>query len=237
MYDEIRMTVGTHTLRKTGFLFAVFGVLTEYKLTGRRSQSGQALLQPLDDSAICCAARHQHSTKTHAYYQDASTRFVEYQMDPQLAEENRVAPWQPNFVQNDITRKTFSLDGKYDDSLEKLADDYVKKELNVDVEKVKNITYAQLIGLAVGSKSKLNSKTTKEKFDERAVGVPEEQQLSLWSCVKEACEEFRLGFAGAQAGSSGVDGDVGEFITVCCSLPFISHTLFLLSTGTEYRRT
>lgn len=201
-YDEEKMTVGTHTLRKTGFLFAVFGVLTEYNTTGRRSRAGHTRIQPMDDVAICLSARHNVTTKTHAYYQDAMTRFVEYQLDPQLAEENRVAPWKANFVQHDTTRKTLRLDGKYDESVEKLSDDYAKKELKVNA---KNVTYAQLILLAV--KTNLNRKSENEEFDELTLKLSATEKQKLEKHFDRRCATFRLHFAGAVEDQGGDDGE------------------------------
>jgi len=223
-YDEDRMTVGTHTLRKTGFLFAVFGVLTEYNVTGRRSRTSLPEIQPMEDSAICCAARHKATTKPHAYYQDAKTRFIEYQMDPQLAEENRVAPWKANFVQNETIRKTLSLDGKYDDSIEKLADDYVKKELKVDVEKVKNVTIAQLLLLSI--KTNLTRKSDADEFNELTVALTDAEKEQLERHIERRIENYRLHFAGAIEDKRG--GGELTFVAFSSSV-CLSHIVFDLN--------
>ena len=149
------------------------------------------------------------------YYQDAMTRFVEFQMDEHLSEENRVAPWQPNFVQCDDIRKTLNVDNRYDLSLDQLADDYVARELNIDAERVKFVTYEQLINLAV--RTNLCNKTFKEKFHETAAreNVPENGKHALWRLFEQASEANRLHYAGAVIGPNGEDAGGGEFIWSC----------------------
>ncbi|GAX11333.1 hypothetical protein FisN_22Lu001, partial [Fistulifera solaris] len=168
-FNEEKHTVGTHTLRKTGFLFAVHGVLTMYNVSGRRS-TNMPLLQPMDDDAICCAARHDKSTKTHA------------------------------------------LDGKYDDNIEVLADDYVENELKVNVDKVKNITFLQLVLVAMKSKQDNSDKTCKERFTEIANerNISKETQDELWHVMQEDRDNFRMYFAGAVEGSKTESNDTSK---------------------------
>lgn len=160
----------------------------------------------MDDAAICCAARHEWTTKPQEYYQDAMTRFVEFQMVPRLAEENRVAPWRPNFVQNEVIRKTLSLDGMYEDTIDKLADDYVKKELHIDIEKARNVTYANIIKQAVEMTDE--QKSTKDEINELTSDLPGSKRQQILACFHRHSANYRLQFAGAREG----DGDDGEFI-------------------------
>lgn len=214
-YDETQMTVGTHTLRKTGFLFAVFGTLTSYNMTGRRSIT-QPMLQPMDDSAIRLAARHDKTTDPYMYYQDCMTRFVEFQMDPHLAEENRVSPWQPNYVQYGNTRKTLTVDNRYDKLMDTLANEYVEKELNIDKKRVHDVTYEQLIGLAC--RPKRSYQTIRERYDQ--ITGPEHGNLrealkeEIWSVLEDGYQEYRLHFAGAgmcPAAITDTDDGTGKF--------------------------
>ena len=223
-YDESKMTVGTHTLRKTGFLFAVFGTFTRYNKTGIH---GTKSLLPMDDCAISSAARHEQNTDAKTYYQDAMTRYEEIQMDENLKEENELAPWKSNFVLCETTRKTLSLDSRYDKTLDKLADDYVARELLVDAGQVEFVTYEQLIERAL--KWNTDNQTFKEKFDQlvEKKNLPEDAIQELWLLFRNECVANRLHYAGAIAGVTGGDDDVGEWTLWSFYLSlFVSHALF-----------
>lgn len=208
-YNEAKMTVGTHTLRKTGFLFAVFGTLTRYKNTNIYDTKKKKLL-PMDDCAISSAARHDKKTDPQMYYLDAMTRYEECEMDEKLAIANYVAPWKSNFVHCDTTRTTLSLDSRYGKAIHHLADDYVARELLVDAEQAQFVTYAKLITHAF--EKKIYNQTFKEKF-ERVVekqNLTEEAKQELWLLYLEECEANRLHFAGAIGGLTGQDEDGGK---------------------------
>lgn len=237
------MTIGTHTLRKTGFLFAVFGTLTSYNMTGRRAPSSAPTIQPMDDSAICDAARHQHSTNPQAYYQDSMTRFVEYSMDTPLAAENRVSPWLPNFVRMDTIRKTQSVERQYKGTVAELADDYVKKELGIDVNNVKNATFEQLTRLAL--RTNLDSRTSEEKFRDISKDITEENRdwklPQMWALIKAECEGYRMHFAGVMAGALAGSNDAGYvhggkcwwLRSLCRIRPFLTPYFAPCSASTE----
>ena len=234
-YDETKMTVGTHTLRKTGFLFAVFGTLTRYKQTNIYDTNKKQLL-PMDDCAISSAARHDKKTDPQMYYLDAMTRYEEFEMDENLAKANYVAPWKSNFVHCDTTRATLSLDCRYDKAIHRLADDYVARELLVDAEQAQFVTYAKLIQHAI--EKKIYNQTFKEKFDHvvEKQNLTEEGKRALWLLYLEGCEANRLHFAGAIGSLTGEEEGGGKWTLSSIYLFIFLHSVFSHNVSSSKRR-
>lgn len=215
------MTIGTHTLRKTAFLFAIFGILTQYDTTGRRpyDPSSRADLQPLEDMALLNAARHHASTDTRMYYQDAMTRFGDMSFDEDVRFENRVSPWMSIYASEEAHSVNNNLRTRTDLDVDRLAESYVKIELGIHL---KDFTFSEVMRVALLLKK--DRRGFREKLDEVRSRLPSDLRDMLIKIMEE--EHARLqAQCGAsptsqkEKGGGGNDdavGGGGKCVDFCC---------------------
>jgi hypothetical protein len=96
-----KFIIGTHLLRKTGYLWAMFGCHFKFDAQNKLSNS------MVDMSQIQLSARHQDAKCIAKYSQDAGTTFAMLEADGSL-EENRVSPWKPIHVLNSSTARSIT---------------------------------------------------------------------------------------------------------------------------------
>jgi hypothetical protein len=97
-FDESSSTVGTHTLRKTGYMFAVFGIQYRYESTGRRRTDvtqGNLKIQPLEDDALGKSARHKTLAHASVYMQNCLNKWESSGFHSDLWCDNKVSAWKP----------------------------------------------------------------------------------------------------------------------------------------------
>ena len=87
--------LGTHTLRKTGYLFAVWGIATKYDSYRRIGK--KIALTEVDYDSVLRAARHKTMTNASKYVLDACTLFELVQAE-RFQEDQKVSHWNAMLV-------------------------------------------------------------------------------------------------------------------------------------------
>ena len=134
-FDPQECTVGTHTLRKTGYMYAVFGILYRYESTGRRrtdmAQPGLTI-QPLEDDALNKSARHKSQKQAALYYQNCLSQWEDSGFHrPECWPEYKVSPWKSVFYSSGkFNRKNPNASTRTSKSVSELAKWYVKEALD-----------------------------------------------------------------------------------------------------------
>ena len=136
-FPDDKCTVGTHTLRKTGYLFAVWGILYTYERQGRRPWSRwnggaeRLPIQPLEDDALAKAARHKDMNSAKVYYQDAVSRYDDV-TKPAVWAAECVSQWKAIFVATQAANYSSSLSTRTEKTLAELVPWYVQAELKLN---------------------------------------------------------------------------------------------------------
>lgn len=179
-YDPNRMTIGTHSLRKTGFLFAIFGIQNRYDQSGQRSfAQSTRTLQPIEDVALLKSARHHCKTDTSTYHQDALTLYADLRRQPTLRKLNMVSNWEPIWVEDVDFRKNTDESTSTDMNIVQVANFFVEKELNISVNK------PSFDGIIVSAMAKKKPLTEEEAFEQLVSQLEsklgEEDKKKLWA--------------------------------------------------------
>ena len=90
--SDSKLRVGTHTLRKTGYLFAIWGVKNKYSTI-----DGGRIISDVEYSEILRAARHKTISNATGYIVDAGTVY-EMVQNERFQDEQRVCQWRSVFV-------------------------------------------------------------------------------------------------------------------------------------------
>uniref|UniRef100_A0A7S1YFQ7 Uncharacterized protein n=1 Tax=Grammatophora oceanica TaxID=210454 RepID=A0A7S1YFQ7_9STRA len=138
-----KFIVGTHTLRKTAYFFAVFGILYKYEVTGRRitgSMADSRHIQPLEDDALGKAARHKAIKNATLYFGAVLTRWEDLGFkttEPSGGEQwqhNKVSEWKGVFYGVGPVRGNEDVATQTTMPLVSLASWYVTTELDISIE-------------------------------------------------------------------------------------------------------
>jgi hypothetical protein len=122
-HDVAGVRVGTHTLRKTGYLFAIWGVL---KFNGADSAVGRRTV-PADVQLSCILSSARHSTvnNAHAYIKDAVTLYSAIGKE-RHAGRNDIGYWESIHIDSVMQGASISAGSHYyKKKIWELADHYV----------------------------------------------------------------------------------------------------------------
>ena len=129
--------VGTHTMRKTAYLFAVFSVLSKYDLQGRSViRDGAYRIQPLEMDDIEKAARHGNHQSSSIYFAANSNKYERFgpSNDAQWP-HHRVSPWKSVFYCSSKSKESYEanedLTTRTDWPIIKIAHWFVREELEI----------------------------------------------------------------------------------------------------------
>lgn len=147
--------MGTHTLRKTGYHFAVYGVLYKYDRTGRRDCSvrdkDENMVQQMEDDAITKSARHKGQSCATIYFGIVMTNWTANGSHrPRVWAVQKVSEWQSIYLgsgQNYARNSDYPT--QWTDSVYSLSHWFLQKELNVPVASLGNLEWEPLIDLAL----------------------------------------------------------------------------------------
>jgi hypothetical protein len=174
------MTVGTHSLRKTGFLFAIFGIQNRYHESGVRPfVQSNPKNQPIEDVALLKSARHHAKTDTSTYHQDALTLYADYRRQPHLRDLNRVSGWESIWVANVDHRKNTDDTTSTDMNIIDVATFFVKKELGI------NITQTTFDGIMVAAEAKGKKLSLEQEFEELFGNHCDAEKAKIWAWGKD----------------------------------------------------
>lgn len=127
--------LGTHTLRKTAYLFAVFGIMLKYEVTGRRVTTGKPTLdyiQSLEDDALAKAGRHVSMKNASLYYMSALEKWHTAGVHHDRAwRTNKVSEWKSIYAGTKTCPPNQDAVSQTDKTLAELAPWYVRHELNI----------------------------------------------------------------------------------------------------------
>ena len=123
--------VGTHTLRKTAYLFAIWGILTRLEDAGG-VVDGSMSISDFNMDSILKAARHTGVDNARKYIKDSPTLYMTAKKE-RCAEKQRVSPWFGMYLENFTGHycitgpsRLFRKDTLYDQ-----ADDFFLKEVTI----------------------------------------------------------------------------------------------------------
>ena len=148
VYHDETSTIGTHTLRKVGYLFAVWGTLKTLSTFER-----EATRQPMDKngevnphyptvcySDITAAARHKSIATAALYIQNSTMLFWTIQEQGDLWTKNRVATWKMNYigVSMSAVQSISAYSHAFQFPLFKQAEFFIEKELGLPLLKSEN---------------------------------------------------------------------------------------------------
>ena len=129
--------VGTHTMRKTAYLFAVFSVLSKYDMQGRSvMRDGAYRIQPLEMDDIEKAARHGNHQSSAIYFAANSNKYERFgpSNDAQWP-HHRVSPWKSVFYCASKSKDSYEanedLTTRTDWPITKIAHWFLREELGV----------------------------------------------------------------------------------------------------------
>lgn len=129
--------VGTHTMRKTAYLFAVFSVLSKYDLQGRAViRDGAYRIQPLEMDDIEKAARHGNHQSSALYFAANSNKYERFgpSNDAQWP-HHRVSPWRSVYYCSSKSKDSYpaneDLTTRTDWPIQKISHWFVCEELGV----------------------------------------------------------------------------------------------------------
>ncbi len=127
--------LGTHTLRKTAYLFAVFGIMLRYEVTGRASTTGDlkvTAIQSLEGDALAKAGRHASTENASLYYMGALQQWQSSGVHkPRVWRTHKVSEWKSIFISVNACPPNMDAPSQTDMSLAELATWYVKQELKI----------------------------------------------------------------------------------------------------------
>jgi hypothetical protein len=127
--------IGTHTMRKTAYLFGVFGILYKYENTGRRATSGATgvSVQCLEDDALTKAARHKSNSSASLYYESSVTAWHELGCHSHdMWAQHKVSEWKGIFYSEGRTcRANSNMKTRTSMDVGALSRWWVKEELKI----------------------------------------------------------------------------------------------------------
>ncbi len=133
--------LGTHTLRKTGYLFAVWGVL---KNLGKISADAVAGISSLPEICLCDilkSARHKTMQNAGTYQKDAST-LLSMVLRQSYPEQHRVSVWESIHIEAvDTMANITALSSLRQKPLSQLAVHYVNEILQLPTISMNNVYY------------------------------------------------------------------------------------------------
>lgn len=139
-FPENECKVGTHTMRKTAYLFAVFAVLSKYDTQGRAVTRADSSLriQPLELDDIEKAARHGTHQNSSIYFAANSNKYE--RLGPSNSAQwphHRVSPWRSIYYGSSKTKTSYEsnedLTTRTDVPVWRLAHWFVREELGIGV--------------------------------------------------------------------------------------------------------
>ena len=129
--------LGTHTLRKTAYLFAVFGIMLRYEVTGRRRTNivgdlKTTMIQSLEDDALGKAGRHASMQNASLYYMDCLQKWHTIGVHKDRTwRKNKVSEWKSIFIATKQCPPNLDAPSQTNMSLTQLATWYVSQELKI----------------------------------------------------------------------------------------------------------
>jgi hypothetical protein len=144
-------TLGTHTLRKTGYLFAIWGCLKVLPNVHESKDFPDLLL-----SAILSSARHQSIQNAKAYARDATTLFELCQRE-RHSELHVVSRWLPNMIITHTSAESITVPSRHlQKPLPELASWYFEVVLGLVNDR--SLSISRAINMAVAVEPQLESK-------------------------------------------------------------------------------
>ncbi|KAL7570837.1 hypothetical protein ACA910_018905 [Epithemia clementina (nom. ined.)] len=208
-FSELECTIGTHTLRKTAYMMAVFGILYRYESTGRRRTNvaqHQLQLQPLEDDALSKSARHKCVKQATLYYQNCLNKWEDCGFhNSDLWPDYKVSPWMSVFYSSgDSNRRNENPKSRTTSSILDLAKWYVTESLGFSG----GHTWKEAYKAALGKQSQ---NTPAEELRTLFHLFPEEQRLRaeclLSECIRVTSNNVDGGEGVPQGESGGCGGD------------------------------
>ena len=139
-FPENECKVGTHTMRKTAYLFAVFAVLSKYDTQGRAVTRADSTLriQPLELDDIEKAARHGTHQNSSIYFAANSNKYE--RLGPSKAAQwphHKVSPWRSIYYGSSKTKTSYEsnedLTTRTDMPVWQISHWFVREELEIGV--------------------------------------------------------------------------------------------------------
>lgn len=125
--EKKEFTIGTHTLRKTAYLFACWGIMVIVKLD--RDGSGNLQMPAAVLVNLLLSARHRSVSSSATYIADTGALFEMSQIE-RFQHEQRVSRWQSIFVRaTPLARNVTQPSSPYQAELPALADFFFDREL------------------------------------------------------------------------------------------------------------
>lgn len=183
-----RGSLGTHTLRKTGYLFAVWGVLRMLGVKTHERVMNMAKLPDLQLGNILKSARHKTLGNAATYQKDCHTQLCMV-LRERYSEIHAVGSWDCCFIETLDTARTITLPSKpYQKPLPELAIFFVEKILDLKVERTTPVMY--VIEVAKQQVAKLNPQNQLSALLDKSCSstVKEEVTLLFESALKEEVE-------------------------------------------------
>jgi hypothetical protein len=129
--------LGTHTLRKMAYLFAVFGIMLRYKVTGRRKTSGEyplpvTAIQTLEDDALAKVGQHAAISNASLYYMGCLQQWHTSGVHKvHVWRDNKVSEWKLIYFSVQQCPPNMDALSQTSKSLADLATWYVSEELKI----------------------------------------------------------------------------------------------------------
>ncbi len=182
--------LGTHTLRKTAYLFAVFGIMLRYEVTGRRITTGvlkETAIQSLEDDALAKAGRHVAIANASLYNMGALQQWQSIGVHKdRLWRTNKVSEWKSIFIAETACPPNMDAPSQTDMSLAELATWYVKQELKLIR---KHNDYRRSLDCAC---TKAPSQSYSAELQDIFRSLPLEYQAKANICLRKALEQSYL---------------------------------------------
>jgi hypothetical protein len=139
LFPDGKIRVGTHTLRKTAYLFAVFGVMARYEGTGRHPTNlhpNNLSIHFMEMDTMLKGARHLDFNSASTYFSNAYSKWFEHGIHE--VEEwrfHKVSPWKPCYYESGAgDRINENLTTRTELNTQELAHWFVKEELGISVD-------------------------------------------------------------------------------------------------------
>ncbi|KAL7562739.1 hypothetical protein ACA910_013241 [Epithemia clementina (nom. ined.)] len=204
-FDEMECTIGTHTLRKTGYIFAIFGILYRYESTGRRrTHMAQPLLQlqPLEDDALSKSARHKSLKQAALYYQNCLNKWEDCGFhNSDLWPDYKVSPWMSVYYSTGRkTRRNENPRSRTTKTIIELANWYVTKSLGFSA----SYTWKEAYHCSLGQ---VSTNTPSEDLRALFQFLPDDKKCLAESLLSECFRET------AKKGPSEIGADATNHVT------------------------
>jgi hypothetical protein len=184
------LRVGTHTLRKTGYLFAVWGTL---KFNGHVSGSTVGIKSTADIqfSNILLSARHSSISNAAGYIRDSATTLA-LQSKESFSTQHTVGYWESIHIDNYMSGQSItSYSHMYQKDVHELAQYYITTKYKVPTDGTMSIKTVLNVVLAVRPTTDLLSSLCKKFEQDCAPSKCSEYTLLLDLVIKQVSNEVR----------------------------------------------